>query len=107
MASCRARISPSRRRSTRQQVRRYHGHVRPGDRRARSVSILDDNARNSTLDPTENLPGDDFDTGIATRLKGTYPGTKAALNHVKTSGGWVIINLGSVETFATTRGNAH
>ncbi|GAA2996195.1 3-oxoacyl-[acyl-carrier-protein] reductase [Streptomyces lactacystinicus] len=72
-----------------------------------SVGILVNNAGTSTFDLTENLPEDDFDAVVATHLKGTYLGTKAAINHMKTIGGGVIVNLGAVDGFATTRGNAH
>lgn len=73
-----------------------------------AVAIVVNNAGNSTLDTILNLPEDDWDSVIATHLKGTFLGTKAAMTHMKASGtAGVIINTGSVETYGTTRGNAH
>ncbi|WP_433502916.1 SDR family NAD(P)-dependent oxidoreductase [Pseudonocardia halophobica] len=72
------------------------------------VGIVVNNAGNSTLDLITDLPEEDFDSVIRTHLKGTFLGTKAALNHMKETGTrGAIVNIGSVETFATTRGNAH
>jgi NAD(P)-dependent dehydrogenase (short-subunit alcohol dehydrogenase family) len=73
-----------------------------------AVAIVVNNAGNSTLDTIMNLPEEDWDSVLATHLKGTFLSTKAAMTNMKSSGtAGVIINTGSVETYATTRGNAH
>ena len=73
-----------------------------------SAAIVVNNAGNSTLDLIENLPEHDWDSVLTTHLKGTYLASKAAIRQMRTAGlHGSIINLGSVETFATTRGNAH
>jgi NAD(P)-dependent dehydrogenase (short-subunit alcohol dehydrogenase family) len=72
------------------------------------LTIVVNNAGNSTLDTITNLPEADWDAVIATHLKGTFLGTKAAITRMKASGtAGVVINTGSVETYGTTRGNAH
>ncbi|MFE7421061.1 SDR family NAD(P)-dependent oxidoreductase [Rhodococcus sp. NPDC057529] len=72
------------------------------------VAIVVNNAGNSTLDTIVNLPEEDWDSVISTHLKGTFLGTKAAVMRMKASAtAGVVINTGSVETFGTTRGNAH
>lgn len=72
------------------------------------VAIVVNNAGNSTLDTIMNLPEDDWDSVVDTHLKGTFLGTKTAMKAMQASGtAGTIINAGSVETFGTTRGNAH
>ncbi|MCW2786691.1 MAG: 3-oxoacyl-[acyl-carrier protein] reductase [Marmoricola sp.] len=72
------------------------------------VAIVVNNAGNSTLGTILNLPEEDWDSVLTTHLKGTFLNTKAAMTRMKASGtAGAIINIGSVETFATTRGNAH
>lgn len=72
------------------------------------IAIVVNNAGNSTLDTITSLPESDWDAGISTHLKGTFLSTKEAITRMKASGtAGVIINTGSVETYGTTRGNAH
>lgn len=72
------------------------------------VSILVNDAGNSTLDTIDNLPEADWDSVIDTHLKGTFLYAKAAINHMKARGvNGVIVNTSSVEAVASTRGNAH
>ncbi|WP_369192220.1 SDR family NAD(P)-dependent oxidoreductase [Streptomyces sp. R08] len=72
------------------------------------ISILVNNAGNSTVDIIENLSEADWDSVIGTHLKGTFLCTKAAINHMKAHGiNGAVINTSSVETVSTTRGNAH
>ncbi|WP_446041878.1 SDR family NAD(P)-dependent oxidoreductase [Streptomyces sp. SID1121] len=72
------------------------------------ISILVNNAGNSTLDTIDNLSEADWDSVLGTHLKGTFLCTRAAINHMKSRGiHGVIINTSSIESVATTRGNAH
>lgn len=72
------------------------------------VAIVVNNAGNSTLDLITNLSEEDWDAVVDTHLKGAFLGTRAAIRRMKASGtAGVIVNVGSVETAGTTRGNAH
>jgi 3-oxoacyl-[acyl-carrier protein] reductase len=72
------------------------------------IAIVVNNAGNSTLDTIVELSEDDWDVVVDTHMKGTFLSTKEAIARMKASGTkGVIINTGSVETFGTTRGNAH
>jgi NAD(P)-dependent dehydrogenase (short-subunit alcohol dehydrogenase family) len=72
------------------------------------VAIMVNNAGNSTLGLITDLSEEEWDAVVTTHLKGTFLGTRAAMARMKAGGtAGVIINIGSVETFCTTRGNAH
>jgi NAD(P)-dependent dehydrogenase (short-subunit alcohol dehydrogenase family) len=72
------------------------------------VAIVVNNAGNSTLDLIADLPEGDWDAVVDTHLKGTFLGTKEAIRRMKASGtAGAIVNTGSVEAYASTRGNAH
>lgn len=72
------------------------------------VAIVVNNAGFSTLDTIVRLPEDDWDAVVDTNLKGTFLSTKAAITRMTVSGtAGVIVNISSVETWATTGGNAH
>jgi 3-oxoacyl-[acyl-carrier protein] reductase len=72
------------------------------------IAIVVNNAGNSTLETIDSLPEEDWDSVIATHLKGTFLCTKAAINHMKAHDiKGAVINTSSVEVQGTTRGNAH
>jgi 3-oxoacyl-[acyl-carrier protein] reductase len=72
------------------------------------IAIVVNNAGNSTLDTVTRLPEEDWDAVVDTHMKGTFLSTKEAIARMRAAGiTGVVINTGSVETFGTTRGNAH
>jgi 3-oxoacyl-[acyl-carrier protein] reductase len=73
-----------------------------------ALSIVVNNAGASTLDRIVDLPEDDWDRIVDINLKGTFLGTKAAIRRMAASGtAGAIVNIGSIEVYGTTGGNAH
>lgn len=72
------------------------------------VSIMVNNAGGGGLAPIAHMNDPEWDSVIALNLSSVFFGTRTALRRMqwnRTAG--VIVNISSVETYGTTRGNAH
>jgi len=71
------------------------------------LDILVNNAGVGAFDATvETTSEEDWDRTIATNLKSVYSMSRAAIPHIRSSGGGVIVNVTSVHAFATSAGVA-
>ncbi|WP_461169373.1 SDR family NAD(P)-dependent oxidoreductase [Arthrobacter sp. Z1-15] len=72
------------------------------------VAVVANVAGNYSLGEIADLPDDDWNAVLATHLTGTFLSTRAAIRRMRTSGtAGAVVNIGAVDVYGTTRGNAH
>ena len=73
-----------------------------------AAKIVVNNAGIHALSLIEDLPEADWDRLMDTNLKGPFLGTRAAIRQMRAAGtGGAIVNISSIDAFASSRGNAH
>lgn len=72
------------------------------------VSIMVNNAGGGGIAPIADMDDEEWDSVMALNLTSVFYGTRTAIRHMQRTGtNGVIVNISSVETYGTTRGNAH
>ncbi|WAP52457.1 SDR family NAD(P)-dependent oxidoreductase [Arthrobacter sp. ATA002] len=72
------------------------------------VAVAANVAGNYSLGEIADLSEADWNAVLATHLTGTFLSTREAIRRMRTSGtAGAIVNIGAVDVYGTTRGNAH
>lgn len=72
------------------------------------VAVVANVAGNYSLGEIADLSEEDWNAVLATHLTGTFLSTRAAIRRMRAAGtAGAIVNIGAVDVYGTTRGNAH